>query len=166
MSQPNPNLPEPVKPQQIMPNEYSQPIVQPNGSAWPAPGQTGNYPTQQPQYYSGPLPAYQQPQAQPPVYYQPQPQPVYYQPAPPPPAPVVNVVVQNTNVNQNVNRHYYYRRRRATHKGIGPINILYFLFIGWALGMTVAMFGLCVLPFSRSAGDAFMRSAFFLAFLA
>lgn len=153
-----------------------QQIIQPTNPTWPMPGQTGNYPVAQPytypsqpqQYYSGQLPAYQQPQpqAQTAPYYQPQPQPYYAPPPQPPAQPVVNVVVQSTNVNQNVNRNYNGRRYGHSHGHIGCFNVCYFLLFGWALGLSVAFAGLCVLPFSREASDSIMRLAFFLAFLA
>lgn len=172
--------------QNIVPRDFpepqSQPLAYPTNSGWPVPGQQvqpGQYPLAQPQpgptqpqppqYYSGQLPAYQQPQPQPqpPAYYQPQPMPQpYYAPPPQPPGqPVINVVVQNSSVNQNVNRNYVGRGYGHVHGHIGCFNVCYFLIIGWALGLTVAMAGLCVLPFSRSAGDDIMRMAFFLAFL-
>ena len=112
------------------------------------------YPPQTPQpqqYQSGPLP-YQQP-------YQQQPQPYY-----PPPAPVVNVIVQNTNVNQNVHGYYgrrYYRKQTDS----GLANVVYFLLIGWCLGLSWAFVGICVLPFSRSASNEIFKQAVFLAFL-
>jgi hypothetical protein len=151
--------------------QYQQ-SAQPANPTWPAPNQPGNmpaqpyqYPAQPQQYYSGQLPAYQQPQPQPPAYYQPQPQP-YYPPQQPPAQPVINVVVQNSNVNQNVNRNYYSRRYTRAHGHIGCFNVCYFLLIGWALGLSAACVGICVLPFSKTAGDEIMRLAFFLAFLA
>jgi hypothetical protein len=164
--------------QNVVPRPYQEPpsqqSIQPAAYGFPAPGQVGPtlpqpyYPQQtrpEQQYQSGPLPSYQQQlqqQAQPYYQPQPQPQPFYQQP---PAQPSINVVVQNTNVNQNRN---YVRGGygHAAHGHIGCFNICYFLLIGWALGLTWALVGLCVLPFSRPAGDMIMRQAFFLAFLA
>jgi hypothetical protein len=147
------------------PEPQSQPLVQPNYPGWPTPGQPGGYPMAQPQqYYSGQLPAYQQPpQSYPPAYYQPQPLPYY--PPPPAPAPVVNVVVQNTNVNQNINRNYT-GRRYYRQGGISGANIIYFLLLGWMFGGTWAFVGLCLLPFNARSAQLVFRQAYFLAFLA
>jgi hypothetical protein len=150
---PPPHL-APQQPTTGFPIPYQQP------GQYPA-QQTGQYypgQIQPQQYQSGPIPYPQQ-------YSQPQPQP-YYQP--PPAQPVINVVVQNTNVNQNRNyvRGGGYYRRSAAHGHIGCFNVCYFLFIGWALGMTWGFVGLCLLPFDRRAADAIFRQTFFLSFLA
>lgn len=156
------------------PSHYESPppyLAQQPQSGFPVPGQQSQpqpyyqTPQQPQQYQSGPIPyplQYQQPQQQP--YYQPQPQQQPYYQQPPAQQPVINVVVQNTNVNRNSVRGGYYGR--AAHGHIGCFNVCYFLFIGWALGMTWGFVGLCVLPFDRRAADAIFKQAFFLAFLA
>jgi hypothetical protein len=127
--------------------------------------QTGQYPMQQTghyysgqaqpqQYQSGPLPYPQQ---------YPQPQPYYQQP---PAAPVINVVVNTNNVNQNVNTNYNRNGYRYTrHGSIGFANIVYFLLIGWCLGLTWAIVAIFATILNSDLGNTMMRQAFFLAFL-
>ncbi len=132
--------------------------------------QSGQYPMQQTgqyypgqvqpqQYQSGPIPY---PQQYPQPYQQPQP---YYQQ--PPAAPVINVVVNTNNVNQNVNQNYNARRYAyvRTHSSIGFANIVYFLLIGWCLGLTWAIVAVFATILNSDLGNIMMRQAFFLAFL-